>query len=529
MRGIHWFRNDLRLRDNTALRLAAARATELMPLFILDPALLDRHRSGARRAYLVAALASLGSDLRGAGCPLTVAIGDPAVVIPRIATATGARLLTFNRDYSPYATRRDRQVTEAFSRAGGSVETAADRVIFEAGEIRTQNGSAFQVYTPYRRAWLSKWQRAPQRPTAIPRLPKPFLLGDTQLSKAALGAARGKATLGDTQRSNTLEMLNGDVLVDVLVDTQSPAGALAGILSVSPPADFPDTQPGDTFRDTHLPAPTFAGEAAATARLDEFLAGPVIDYAEARDRPALDGTSRLSPALRMGVISARTCISRALDARRDQPIRATGVARWIDELIWRDFYQALLAEHPRVLRESFRPEYREIEWNNDRVAFAAWCRGETGFPFVDAAMRQLNGTGWMHNRARMVVASFLVKDLLIDWRWGERYFLDHLFDGDPAANNGGWQWAASTGTDAQPYFRIFNPVAQGRRFDPDGVFVRKYLPELADVATRHIHEPWNSPHPPADYPRPIVDHAERRIAAITRFAAARDRSKRRST
>jgi deoxyribodipyrimidine photo-lyase len=267
------------------------------------------------------------------------------------------------------------------------------------------------------------------------------------------------------------------------------------------------------------------GEAAAGRRLRSFLARAVGSYDRDRDRPAVDGTSRLSCHLRFGTISVRRCIQESLECSRAEPATKQGVHRWIDELIWRDFYHAILAEQPRVLSESFRPEFKNIEWDSDDEAFTAWCRGETGYPFVDAGLRQLRQTGWMHNRARMVTASFLVKDLLIDWRRGERYFFRHLVDADPASNNGGWQWAASTGTDAQPYFRIFNPVAQGERFDPGGAYVRRFVPELADVPASYIHCPWKAATPPRGYPRPIVNHSERRVLALERFRAARSRAR----
>jgi deoxyribodipyrimidine photo-lyase len=214
-------------------------------------------------------------------------------------------------------------------------------------------------------------------------------------------------------------------------------------------------------------------------------------------------------------------VESALDVIARDPQQAQGAEKWLDELVWREFYSAILEEHPHVLRRSFRPEYDAMQWNDDPERFQAWCAGETGYPFVDAAMRQLAREGWMHNRARMVVASFLTKDLLIDWRRGERFFFERLVDGDPASNNGGWQWAASTGTDAQPYFRIFNPVAQGERFDPEGAYVRRYVPELERVPDRFVQRPWDAPAPPPGYPDRIVDHAVRRRLALERYERAR--------
>ncbi len=283
-----------------------------------------------------------------------------------------------------------------------------------------------------------------------------------------------------------------------------------------------------------------AGEAVALSRLRAFTGGaspPIFSYRANRDRPDLDATSSLSPYLRFGMISARTVAVAAYGAMADAPSDAAraGAETWLSELIWRDFYINILAEFPHVRSGSFRPEYDAIAWANDESDFEAWCLGRTGYPFVDAAMRQLLTTGWMHNRARMVVASFLVKDLLIDWRWGERWFMQQLLDGDPAANNGGWQWSAGTGTDAAPYFRIFNPISQGKKFDPDGAYVRKWAPELADVPTASIHEPWKlTPLEQAavgcllgeDYPLPIVDHrwARRRTFGCVQSRQERQQS-----
>lgn len=269
----------------------------------------------------------------------------------------------------------------------------------------------------------------------------------------------------------------------------------------------------------HLPfdLPFPPGEAEGQRRLAEFANGRIHAYAQNRDQMALDGTSGLSPYLRFGMVSARQAVVAALAARdraTNEKAR-TGADTWLNELIWREFYTSILYHFPHVARGSFRPEYDAILWRNDEAEFAAWCAGQTGYPVVDAAMRQLLQTGWMHNRARMIVASFLVKDLLIDWRWGEKWFMQRLLDGDPAANNGGWQWTAGTGTDAAPYFRIFNPTSQGQKFDPDGAYIRRWVPELRQVGVEFIHEPWKMPPLEQkrsgciigqDYPRPIVDH-----------------------
>jgi deoxyribodipyrimidine photo-lyase len=263
------------------------------------------------------------------------------------------------------------------------------------------------------------------------------------------------------------------------------------------------------------------GEKVARRRLARFLSTAAADYAVDRDRPDRDGTSRLSPHLRFGAISVRRCFSEGLRAAEAEPRARVGIRKWLDELVWREFYHSVLAHSPHVLTRNFRPEYDRLAWLDDDEAFEAWKAGRTGYPFVDAGMRQLRATGWMHNRARMVVASFLTKHLLIDWRRGERYFFDALVDGDPATNNGGWQRAASTGTDAQPYFRIFNPVAQGERWDPEGRYVRQWVPELRGLAAKQIHAPWRHGEPLRGYPGPIVDHDLARSRALAAFRKAR--------
>ena len=463
MLAIHWFRSDLRLRDNRSLE-AAARADALVPLFVLDDRLLRGSRSGARRArFLLGCLERLDADLRARGQQLVVRRGDPERVIPRLCAELRADSLHFGRDYGPFAAERDESVARAVEKRGTRVFAHKDRVVFESGELRTRDGSAFRVYTPFRNAWWEHFSAAPEAPSTRCTLPAP------------------------------------------------PPGVDPGALPDARALGIPDD-------DAELPTP---GEDAARRRLRGFLEKQVGDYAERRDLPAADGTSRLSPYLRWGALSVRLCIDEAQRAATAEPRLRAGVRKWIDELIWRDFYHAILSEHPRVVEGSFRSEYDALEWNDDEAGFRAWCEGRTGYPFVDAGMRQLAATGWMHNRVRMVVASFLTKDLLIDWRQGERFFMQQLVDGDLASNNGGWQWSASTGTDAQPYFRIFNPVSQGERFDPDGEYVRRWLPELAGLPGKRAHRPWDSPLEAPHYPPPRVSHAERRPEALKRFEAVR--------
>jgi deoxyribodipyrimidine photo-lyase len=470
VRAIHWFRSDLRLRDNTALAAAAARADEMAMVFVFDDRLLSGSRVGPPRLrFLWDALERLGGDLRQRGHRLVLRRGDPVAEIPRLIRETGAELLSFNRDPGPYAQRRDARTRSAAERAGARVLDCKDRVLFESADLRTRKGQSFRVYTPFRRAWLARFREdrpLPAGPTRFP-LPIPGLAAGRIPNLAEFGAAADR---------------------------------------------------------TRIP---LAGEAAARGRLQRFMDGRIGDYASRREEPAVNGTSRLSPFLRFGLLSPRICAETALEVAAAFPGRAGGAWKWIDELIWREVYSAILEEHPHVLVRSFRPEYQAVLWEDDEDLFRAWCEGRTGYPFVDAAMRQLEREGWMHNRARMVVASFLTKDLLIDWRWGERFFMQRLVDGEPASNNGGWQWSASTGTDAQPYFRIFNPVAQGERFDPGGRYVRRFVPELRGVPDRHVHRPWGSPRPPRGYPAPIVDHTHQRQLALARYQAARRKAPRR--
>jgi deoxyribodipyrimidine photo-lyase len=463
VRALHWFRADLRLRDNRALAAVAAGADQIAFLFVLDERLLASPKTGKPRLrFLHACLAKLAAELERRGQRLVVRRGDPRREVPRVAREVGAERVSWNRDTSPFARRRDAAVRSALEQAGVRVLEAKDRVLFEGAELRTGAGQPFRVFTPFRNAWWRRFEADPPPAPSALRLPDP---------------------------------------------APAPSGALPSLAALGAAGDGPELPP--------------AGEDAAQRRLARFLDGPVADYAKARDLPGVDGTSRLSHHLRFGTLSPRACFAAGREAAAREPRLRAGVAKWLDELVWREFYAAILEEHPRVLGQAFRPEFERVRWEDDEKAFAAWCEGRTGYPIVDAGMRQLTETGWMHNRARMIAASFLVKDLLIDWRRGEAWFMQRLVDGDPASNNGGWQWSASTGTDAQPYFRIFSPVAQGERFDPDGAYVRRFVPELRDVPARLVHRPWEAPALCPRYPAPIVDHAERRRLAIRRFEEAR--------
>ena len=462
---IWWIRRDLRLADNPALTAALAMADQVIPLFILDPHLAQAPTTGAKRlAFLLDGLRSLDADLARRGSRLIFRQGDPQAVLADLVAAAGAGAIVAQADVSPYARRRDAAVA-----AHLPLQLTPGVTVFPSDVVTKADGSPYTVFTPFSRAWKA----LPPNLTPLPapgRIPTPVDLASDRI----------------------------------------PAS----------PALPPDV-------------PFEASEAEAQRRLRVFADGlqaPIRRYHEQRDRPDLDGTSQLSPYLRFGLITPRQAAAAAyaiLDGATDAAGRR-GAEVWLNELIWREFNASILYHFPGVLRAAFRPELRSIPWDNDPELFAAWREGRTGYPIVDAAMRQLVQTSWMHNRARMIVASFLVKDLLIDWRWGERFFMQHLVDGDPASNNGGWQWTAGVGTDAAPYFRIFNPVLQGEKFDPNGDFVRRWLPALAHVPAPFIHKPWMmTPLEQRqagcvlgqDYPAPIVDHAaarERTLAAYQR-------------
>ena len=438
-------------------------------MFVIDQRLVDSADVSEKRlAFLFDGLRSLHADLRARGSRLLVRRGDPVEELRKLAGESGATGVYAEEDVTPFARRRDGAVAEQLPLhlVGGLTVHPPDAVLKD-------DGSPYTVFTPFSKRWRA------------------------------------------------LPLLHAGDIVSTPERIQTPPD----LASLSIPA-----QPA-------LPVgvPFVAGEAEAQRRLRSFTQGenpPVQRYRDARNRPDLDGTSQLSPYLRFGMISARQAVAAGLTARaaaHSDDARG-GADTWISELIWREFYLAILHHFPFVRRGSFQRQYDGIAWENDHASFAAWCEGRTGYPVVDAAMRQLRASGWMHNRSRMIVASFLVKDLLIDWRWGERWFMQHLVDGDPAANNGGWQWTAGVGTDAAPYFRVFNPVLQGKKFDPQGDHVRRWLPELRNVPDKFIHEPWTMPVSQqrqagctigSDYPAPIVDHKAARERVLVAYAEAK--------
>jgi deoxyribodipyrimidine photo-lyase len=464
---IHWFRRDLRVSDNVALVEAARQAETVIPVFILEDAFRTGPDVGAARLeFLLRSLDSLANNLAALGYTLIVRRGRSEIELPKLCLETKAEAVFCNRRYEPYAQARDQRVFNALNAIRVGFESFKDAVLWEERDVLTQAGKPFTVFTPYSKAWRSR------------KVPSP---------RPKLRRAHGPG-----------------------------------------PAVASDPVPTDPAELGHAAASSIppAGERAARDALGRFLRGPILSYAERRDFVALDGTSHLSAHLRCGTIGIRTILGKATAVPAETESQRRGVAMFLNELIWREFYLQILANFPHVSKGSFRPEYDRIDWSGNEDHFRAWCEGRTGHPIVDAAMRCLNATGWMHNRLRMITAMFLTKDLLINWQRGERYFMRQLVDGDLAANNGGWQWSAGTGTDAAPYFRIFNPVTQGEKFDPEGAFVRQWLPELAAVPARWVHQPWRAEDRlRIDYPERVVLHEDQRKQCLAMYQRALAQSK----
>jgi deoxyribodipyrimidine photo-lyase len=473
-RALVWFRRDLREDDHAALARALTGAHRVYCAFVFDREILDAlpARTDRRVEFIHGSVLALDRALRERGGGLIVRHAAARDAIPALAHELGVKEVYTNRDYEPAAIARDAAVEAALAEFGIAFVSCKDQVIFERDEILSQAGTPFSVFTPYKRAWLRS-------------------LTPEQVAPCLTDCANGR-----------LRPAPAPARIPSLADLGFAEAGLAA-LGVRP------------------------GVAGARALLADFEQR-IDHYHETRDYPAVKGPSYLSVHLRFGTVSARSLAALA-HARSLMP-DGEGAATWLSELIWRDFYAQILWHHPRVVNHAFKPEYEDLSFPNDPERLAAWREGRTGYPIVDAGMRQLAATGYMHNRLRMITASFLVKDLLVDWRDGERHFANLLIDYDLASNNGGWQWAASTGCDAQPYFRVFNPVTQSRRFDPEGRFIRRYVPELAALDDTEIHDPWNVP--PAirqakgvsigrDYPPPIVDHAKARDAALALYRRAR--------
>ena len=462
-----WLRNDLRLQDNHALYHASLEGQVVAVCTISAETWLAHDDAPIKIDFWLRNLQALALRLQERHIPLRIINLSSWTEAPErllaLASELDAKGLFFNNEYGAHEQQRDELVMQSFAENGLNCQRYTDQILFSPGSLLTQAGSMFKVYSQFRRQAYQQLHK--HLPACLPEPAK--------------------------QASNAIQ---SDPVPD----------SLSGFSAPSP--EQRQLWP--------------AGEQAAIERLTHFADAIMPGYDSTRDLPAVDGTSRLSAYLVAGVLSPRQCLHAAIGANRGEFDSGNpGAVSWINELLWREFYKHILVCYPHVSKHrAFRPDMEQVPWRNDTAALHAWQQGQTGIPIIDAAMRQLLATGWMHNRLRMLTAMFLTKNLLIDWREGERWFMRHLIDGDLAANNGGWQWSASTGTDAAPYFRIFNPVSQSRKFDPKGEFIRTWVPELAHYDGKQIHEP-----PSADlfsahsYPKPIVDLGSSRKRALDAF------------
>lgn len=465
-RTLVWYRSDLRTADHAPLSAACAAADEVLAVYIATPSQWAKHDWGRMKAdFVLRGVAALSERLANMNIPLIYLRVDSFADIPQtlleLAQTHQCHTLYLEREYEVNERTRDASVMQAFESAGLQVETFETQTVVPPNSVRTQENKPYTVFSPFRRRWLPLVEEAD-----------------------------GLAPLRRPRRRPKLWRKPDQVMI-------SDAEHLPGTTR-------PDLWP--------------ATEDEAAKRLERFIQQRGDAYKIDRDFPALDGTSTLSPYLAAGIISARTCLAAAVEANQGQLDGGSkGLSHWISELVWREFYKHVLIGFPRVCRyQAFRPDMDTVEWRDDEAGLTAWCAGKTGYPLVDAGMRQLAETGWMHNRLRMVTAMFLSKHLLIDWRRGEQHFARQLVDFDFASNNGGWQWSASTGTDAAPYFRIFNPFSQSKKFDPEGAFIRQYVPELGMLSNKDVHAPHESGGV-LGYPEPIVEHTAARQRALDAF------------
>ncbi|MEM7622077.1 MAG: deoxyribodipyrimidine photo-lyase [Planctomycetota bacterium] len=475
MRPLVWFRSDLRVRDNHALHHACERATDgVVAVYVISAdQWREEHDIGAPKVdFLLRCVRELSVSLGKLNIPLRVldvprfdGVPDALLALARTCDCSA---IFFNNEYEWNERERDAAVADVFQRAGKGVHGFTDQVVFTPGDVLTKSDTWYTVYSPFKKRWRERY-KDDDAPSCLPT-PK-------------------------RQRQLDIEADNVPETID---------GFDFGAENVRP----------DLWK---------AGEDHALSRLDAFVGSRIDEYKSKRDIPSVNGTSTLSPYLHAGVVSPRQCLEAALEANNGRiDTGSAGIVGWIEELIWREFYKHVLVGFSHVSRgQPFKKKLDRVNWSYSKKNFAAWQEGRTGYPIVDAAMRQLAQTGWMHNRLRMIVAMFLTKDLMIDWRWGERHFMQQLVDGDLASNNGGWQWSASTGTDAQPYFRIFNPTTQGEKFDKDGTFIKKFVPELGSLSGKALHSPSRAGlFEKLDYPEPIVDHKAAREKTLAAFKEA---------
>ena len=459
-----WMRRDLRLDDQAALSFATQKFDEVYLVFVFDQNILSKlkDKDDPRVSFLHRRLTFLEEheDIK-----MYKLFGDPAKLIPKLASDLSVDCVVTNNDYERYARNRDRSVARDLAGLKIEFKSFKDQVIFESDEVLTGSGDFYRVFTPFKNKWFDQIQE------------NPHVIEEKKVNKSKITYKKVKGYSSELDLS----------------DIGFEANEIDTLWEVDPRKRW------KTFQ----------------KRMES--------YHTKRDIPAIEGTSTLSPYLRFGYISVRKLVSFALKQHTE------GARVWASEIAWRDFYFGLLAVYPHVEKHAYNPTYENIPWENDKTLFKKWCEGKTGVPIVDAGMRQLNETGWMHNRVRMIVASYLTKTLLIDWRWGERYFARKLMDFDLAANNGGWQWSASTGCDAAPYFRVFNPYRQSERFDPKGEYIKTYVSELRELGSKSIHDPSAlRPSllekidfvPDKDYPNPIADYSSNRKKVISWFKKA---------
>lgn len=462
---IVWYRNDLRIHDHPALAHASQDAEHVVPVFIFDTAIYNGdHGSSNRNRFLLECLEDLKSSFKKMDANLVIREGNAVDELAKLAKESGASAIYYTADYSPYAIKRDKKIEDIFKDSAVEIRSFAGRLIVSAlDKITTKSGSRHKVFTPFWKAWMQI----------------------------------GRRDIATTPRKLSLP---SNVAV----------GSLPTLSKLTKSADLsPEVAPG--------------GETEARRRLKKFLDGPINDYHQQNNDMAQDQTSRLSPYFHFGCLSPLEVELQMSDT--------DGARAWRRQLAWREFYHYVLFYNPLNSRQEFQEKYRELKWNHDEKLLGAWQQGKTGYPAVDAGMRQLHREGWMHNRARLIVGSFLTKDLWLDWRLGEQYFMRMLLDGDQANNNGNWQWIASVGVDPAPvYRRLYNPSSQRDKFDPTGEYVRNYVPELKNVPDKYLSEPWTMPQDVQkesnciigkDYPVPIVDHKEARIAALEQYRSAR--------
>ena len=469
---IVWFRQDLRLADNPALCMAAERGQPILPVYILDEEAPGPWApGGAARWWLHGSLTALAKDLEAAGLPLILRRGPAGPTIEGLVEETGAGAVYWNRCYEPFAIERDEGIMAALRERGCSVESANASLLFEPWTVKTKSGGPFKVFTPFWKALLNAEE--PPAPLAVPK----------------------NLTAAEAVGSNPLDDWR------LLPSAPDWAGGLRAMWT--------------------------PGEAGARAKVESFIATNLAGYEKGRDRPGLAATSRLSPHLHWGEVSPRQ-IWHAVRHGVGRGANSDGPAlAYLRELGWREFSYHLLYHWPDLPERPWKRDFDNFAWADDEPALEAWAQGRTGYPIVDAGMRELWATGWMHNRVRMIVASFLVKDLLVPWQQGAAWFWDTLVDADLANNSASWQWVSGCGADAAPFFRIFNPVLQGQKFDPDGAYVRRWVPEIARLPDSLLHKPWEAPTETLaaagirlgeTYPRPVIDHGEARQRALKLFS-----------